>query len=118
MIRPPKPVNVRPGDTATFYCLAWSFGGLVYDWQGNYKTLPSNAIKSFKKWTSSVDRSFSTMLYELRIPNVKELHEDNFCCIALNECGKKISSCAWLEVNSKAYNSVLRNLSYIMQIFL
>ena len=112
MIRPPKPVNVRPGKTAVFYCLAWSFGGLVYDWQRNYKALPSNVVKSFKKWTSPDDTSFSTMLYELHIPNVQEFYEDNYCCIALNECGKKISSCAWLEVNSKAYNKTIKKFNY------
>ena len=99
MIRSPKPVKVRPGKTATFHCLAWSFGGLVYEWNRNFKALPSNAIASFKILN---DPNVRTMLYELRLPNAQESYEDDYCCIALNECGKKISSCARLEVDSKA----------------
>jgi len=100
IVRPPMSNVVRPGRTAIFNCLAWSFGGLVYEWKRNYTlTIPANAITSFKKW-SSPDDSFSSMSYKLKIPEVNTSYEDYYCCVATNACGNNIR-CAWLEVDSK-----------------
>jgi len=101
MVSPPMPVVVRPERTAIFNCLAWSFGGLVYEWTRNHTSmLPLNVHISFKKWSSPDDSSFSSMSYELRIPEVNTSHEDYYCCVATNACGDNIR-CAWLEVDSK-----------------
>jgi len=104
IIRPPKPVKVRPGETATFFCLAWSFGGLVYEWERNDKEqISSDAMVSFNKWSSSDGTSFNNV-FELHLPNVQQSFEANYCCTALNECGQNRSSCAWLEVNGKFWH--------------
>lgn len=101
MIKTPERTVIRPGRTATFNCLAWSFGGLVYEWQMNdTMKLPSKATTSFNIWSHPDDPSFTAMSYELRLPEVKMFHEGYYCCIATNACGH-IKSCAWLEVDSK-----------------
>jgi len=96
------PVIVRPERTAIFNCMAWSFGGLVYEWTRNHNKsiLPPNALTSFEKWSSLDDPSFIAMSHELRIPEVNTSHEDYYCCVATNACGDNIR-CAWLEVDSK-----------------
>ena len=88
MIKPPKPVEVHPNTTVTFSCLAWSYGGLKYEWNRN---------------DSSVLPSSSTILgcnTDLAISNVQVMDEGLYCCIVSNECGN-ITKCAWLEVDSK-----------------
>ena len=101
MIRIPKPTIVRPGKAATFNCLAWSFGGLVYEWQKNHTIkLPPNTTTSFNTWSSPDDPSFMAMSYELKLPDVKMSYEGYYCCVASNACGNT-KRCAWLEVDSK-----------------
>ena len=104
MINPPTLATVRPGGTAAFKCLAWSFGGLVYEWKRNTSKLKSDALTFFEKWSSPDDASFTSMSYELRLPDTREKHEDYYCCVATNACGNT-TSCAWLEVNSKYINT-------------
>jgi len=95
------PVVVRPGRTATFNCLAWSLGGLMYKWTRNHTSvLPPNVLTSFEKWSSPDDSTFITMSHQLKIPEVNISHEDYYCCVATNACGNNIK-CAWLEVDSK-----------------
>ena len=90
MITSPEPVIVRPDATVTFSCLAWSYGGLSYEWNRNDdSTLPSNSTISC-----------NAALYELSISNVQIMDEGPYCCTASNECGN-ITRCAWLEVDSK-----------------
>ena len=98
MIRTPEDIVVRPGKAAIFNCLAWSFGGLVYEWQKS--KLPPNKITSFNIWSSPNDPSFMAMSYELTLPDVKMSYEGYYCCVASNACGNT-TRCAWLEVDSK-----------------
>jgi len=101
IIRPPVFNEVLPGETAIFQCLAWSYSGLVYDWQKNDTLqLPLNAIQSFKRWSSSKDIGYTTYVYQLTVSNVQPSNEGSYCCLAINECGVT-RSCAWLEVKSK-----------------
>ena len=101
MINPPTLATVRPGDTAIFKCLAWSFSGLVYEWRrSNTSKLPSDALTYFEKWSSPDDSSFTSMSFDLVLPNMGENHEDYYCCIATNPCGDT-KNCAWLNVDSK-----------------
>ena len=103
IIRPPVFNEVLPGGTATFPCLAWSYSGLVYDWQKNDTLqLPSNTEQSFKRWSSSEDIGYTTYVYQLTVSNVQLSNEGSYCCLAINECGVT-RSCAWLEVKSKLY---------------
>ena len=92
IITSPEPVIVRPDATVTFSCLAWSYGGLSYEWNRNdSSTLPSSSTISC-----------NAALYELSISNVQVMDEGPYCCTASNECGN-ITTCAWLEVDGK-YN--------------
>ena len=101
MIKTPETAVVRPGKTATFNCLGWSFGGLVYEWQKSHTIkLPPNTTTSFNTWSSPTDPSFMAMSYELRLPDVKMSYEGYYCCVASNACGNT-TRCAWLEVDSK-----------------
>jgi len=93
-------VVVRPGDMVKFSCLAWSYGGLVYEWSKNNITLPSNASVSFENAAFSKDTSCITTMYHFEITNVQLTDEGMYCCIASNECGNT-TKCAWLEVDSK-----------------
>ncbi|XP_065905710.1 cell adhesion molecule DSCAM-like [Dysidea avara] len=100
IIRPPVFNEVLPGGTATFPCLAWSYSGLVYDWQKNDTLqLPSNTEQSFKRWSSSEDIGYTTYVYQLTVSNVQLSNEGSYCCLAINECGVT-RSCAWLEVKT------------------
>ena len=118
MIRSPMPVSVSPGRTAIFNCLAWSYGGLVYDWKRNYTSvIPTNAVTSFKKWSSPDDSSFSSMSYQLKIPAVNTSHEDYYCCVATNPCGS-IIRCAWLEVDSKFVHDMTSDIHIITSLCL
>ena len=66
IIQPPQPVIVRPGKVATFPCLAWSYGCLVYRWsKDNYTSLPSNGMVSFKDSIFSMGTSCTTTMYQL-----------------------------------------------------
>ena len=113
IIRPPVFNEVLPGGTATFSCLAWSYSGLVYDWQKNDTLqLPSNAKQSFKRWSSSEDIGYTTYVYQLTVYNVQLSNEGSYCCLAINECGVT-RSCAWLEVKSKLL-SIHLQLSIIL----
>ena len=103
IIRAPKDVTVLPGRVANFYCLALSFSGLLYDWKRiNNATMPSSAIKSYKRWLFSDFLGYITVVYHLEVRNVKPSDEGWYCCLANNECGLA-KECARLEVNSK-YN--------------
>ena len=87
MITSPEPVIARPDATVTFSCLAWSYGGLTYQWNRNdSSTLPSS--------------SCNTAINEISISNVQVMDEGPYCCVVSNECGN-ITKCAWLEVDSK-----------------
>ena len=100
MIKAPQNVTALPGETASFTCLALSFGVLMYEWKrydGN--NLPQNAIKSY------VHNAFpnlhnKTITFSLTIFNVIPSDEGSYCCIAINERGSTME-CAWLESFSK-----------------
>ena len=101
MIIPPEPVVIRPNESVTFSCLAWSYSVLVYKWIRNDSiSLPSNNSVSFHERPFPEDVDLFTTVYELSIMNVQEIDEDLYCCEASNECGTS-KECAWLEVDSK-----------------
>ena len=101
IIRPPISNEVLVGGTAIFYCLAWSYSGLVYNWQNNYTSMLSlNSVQSFKRWSSSEEIGYTTYVYQLTVSNVQPSDEAFYCCLAINECGIT-RRCAWLEVKSK-----------------
>lgn len=88
---------MRLGGTANFYCLALSYGSLVYNWEKNSGRLPSTATKS------CVTRYFigkNTTFSNLVISNIQLSHEGKYCCAAQNEYGSN-TKCAWLNVDSK-----------------
>ena len=91
MIIPPEPVVVRPDTMVTFTCLAWSYGALEYTWiRDDTFILPNNSTYSGR----------SDTVYELSISNIQVTDEGAYCCVVSNECGN-ITSCTWLEVDSK-----------------
>ena len=95
----PRNITVSPRRSAYFYCLALSYGSLVYDWKKfDGGSLPSTAMKSF------VYRKFigeNTTFYSLVISNPQMSDEGEYCCIAQNQYGTT-TKCAWLNVNSKS----------------
>ena len=99
IVRLPHFISIRPGKSAFFECLAWSYSGLVYDW---YKRGPSNittnAVISYNRW--SQDGSCISTIYTLAISNVQPSDEGWYCCVATNDYGS-VEECAWLEVNSE-----------------
>ena len=100
MILVPKPIKVRPDKTVTFSCVAWSYGGLVYKWSRNDSlSLPYNSTIFYEDKPLPVN-SINTTMYEIKIFNIQETDEGQYCCVASNDCGST-TKCAWLEVNSK-----------------
>ena len=94
----PRNITVLPGGTTIFYCLALSYGSLVYDWKKvDGKDFPSTATKSFV-YSNFIGRN--TTVYKLAISNTQLSNEGKYCCIAQSE-GGTITKCAWLNVNSK-----------------
>ena len=95
------PIKVRPDSTITFSCVAWSYGGLIYEWQNSGSlTLPNNSAVSYEKKPLEINAGVNTTVYEITIFNVQETDEGHYCCIASNGCGST-TECAWLEVDSK-----------------
>ena len=108
----PKNISVLPGSSANFYCLALSYGSLVYDWKKpDGSSLPSTAVKSFV-YRKFIDEN--TAFYSLTISNTQTIHEGEYCCIAQNQYGNT-TECAWLNVNSKSICD-LRNIGKLNQI--
>ena len=98
IIRPPISSKVV---LATFHCLAWSYGRLVYDWEKNGTSiLPSTSVQSFQKWSSFEGIGYATYVHQLTVSNVQPSDEGSYYCLAINECGVT-RSCAWLKVKSK-----------------
>ena len=96
----PEPIKVRPGTTVTFSCVAWSYGGLLYEWnKNNSLTLPYNSTVSYEERPLPIN-AINTTMYDITIFNTQETDEGHYCCIASNECGST-TKCAWLEVDSK-----------------
>ena len=94
IILPPEPTVVRSDAMVTFACLAWSYGELEYEWNKNdSSTLPSRSIYSGR----------SNTVYELTLSNVQVIDEGWYCCVVSNDCGN-VTTCAWLEVDSKLQN--------------
>ncbi|XP_065904077.1 hemicentin-1-like [Dysidea avara] len=92
----PRNITVLPGGTTIFYCLALSYGSLVYDWKKvDGKDFPSTATKSFV-YSNFIGRN--TTVYKLAISNTQLSNEGKYCCIAQSE-GGTITKCAWLNVN-------------------
>ena len=103
MIRIPRNITVLPGKTANFYCLALSFGGLVYAWKRiDNDKLPESAIKGYVRWPFSYYHGHIALVNHLAIMDIKQTDEGWYCCVATNECGHA-KRCAWLEVNSKIF---------------
>ena len=99
MIVNPEPTKVHPGSAVTFSCVAWSYGGLVYEWNKNDSlTLPHNSAIYYEN--KPLTNAINTTVYELTLFNVQETNEGHYCCIASNGCGST-SACALLEVDSK-----------------
>ena len=103
MIRVPRNVTALPGKIANFYCLALSFGGLIYDWiRTNNASLPQSVIRAYDKWPFSSFPGQIAAVHHLAIMNITPSDEGWYCCVATNECGYA-KRCAWLEVNSKSF---------------
>ena len=101
MILHPMPTKVRPDTTVTFSCVAWSYGGLMYEWNKNDSLiLPQNSAISYENKPLKTNDAINTTVYELTLFNVQETNEGHYCCIASNGCGST-TKCAWLEVDSK-----------------
>jgi len=98
IIEPPVNNTVIHGQTAIFYCLAFSFGFLTYDW----KKLNGNSIdpSTVKTYIHKDVLKGTTAVRSLEIPNVQLSDEGKYCCVATNECGS-ITKCAWLNVIGK-----------------
>ena len=97
----PVPIKVHPDLPATFSCVAWSYGGLIYEWQKNDSLiLPNNSVVTYEKRPLEMNTDINTTVYEITIFNVQETDEGYYCCIASNDCGST-TECAWLEVDSK-----------------
>ena len=112
----PVPIKVHPDSPATFSCVAWSYGGLIYEWRKNGSlTLPKNSAVTYEKRPLEMNTDINTTVYEITIFNVKEADEGYYCCIASNGCGST-TKCAWLEVDSKL--CCIIECKLYMQIFL
>ena len=98
-IEAPENVTVLPDETVNFYCLAFSHGGLLYDWKVKKGSIPLTAIESYDPWQYST-LGQTTTINNLTMMNTKESDEGWYCCMVTNECGS-VQECAWLEVDSK-----------------
>ena len=98
IVRPPHSVSLRPGKSAFFECLAWSYSGLVYDWYKRTNNISTNSVISYNRW--SENGSCISTIYALSISNVQLSDEGLYCCVATNDYGS-VEECAWLEVNSE-----------------
>ena len=108
MIVNPEPIKVRQGSAVMFSCVAWSYGGLVYEWNKNDSLmLPQNSAIYYEN--KPLINAINTTVYELTLFNVQETNEGHYCCIASNGCGST-SACALLEVDSKLQYCVLNML--------
>ena len=89
--------TVLLGQTASYYCLALSFGLLSYDWKRQNGNISLNKVQTYihKGILSGV-----TIVPSLEIPSVSPSDEGEYCCEAINECGR-VTECAWLTVISK-----------------
>ena len=98
IFKPPINNSVLFGQTANYYCLALSFGLLTYEWKkfDGKNLLPT----TITRYTNKNILSGSTIVSNLKIPNVKPSDEGEYCCVAINECGN-VTKCAWLDVISK-----------------
>ena len=96
--RLPMNTSVSPGEVSNFDCMAFSFGGLKYEWKRKgLAKLPSEATTSPLKFDEQ-----NVMFHSvLSINKTSVAHEGWYCCIATNECGD-VEECAWLEVNSES----------------
>ena len=101
VVRPPHSVNLRPGTSTLFDCLAWSYSGVAYDWYKiNTVNLTTNAVISCSRWSSPEDGSCISTISTLSISNVQLSDEGWYCCVATNDYGS-VEECAYLEVNSE-----------------
>ena len=111
MIRAPRNITVLPGKTANFYCLALSFGGLLYRWKKMDNTsLPESAVKAYIRWQFSYYHGHIASVNHLAIMDITQSDEGWYCCVATNECGH-VKQCAWLEVNSKSFTQIQKMIS-------
>ncbi|XP_065918890.1 cell adhesion molecule DSCAM-like [Dysidea avara] len=99
IVRPPHSVSLRPGKSAFFECLAWSYSGLVYDWYKRTTNISTNSVISYNRW--SENGSCISTIYTLSISNIQLSDEGLYCCVATNDYGS-VEECAWLEVNTTA----------------
>jgi len=97
-IEVPENVTLFLGQTSNFHCLAFSYGGLLYDWKVNKDSISPTATESYDPWQYSTLGQFTTIT-NLTVMNVKESDEGWYCCVVTNECGS-VQRCAWLEVDS------------------
>jgi len=98
IIEPPKNNSVLLEQTAKFYCLAFSFGSLTYDWRKlNGNSVDHSTVKSYVH--KKVIRG-ATAVRSLEIPNIELSDKGEYCCVATNECGS-VTKCAWLNVIGK-----------------
>ena len=97
IVEPPSNTSVLPGQTASYYCLALSFGLLSYDWMKINGLINPNKVQTY------IDKNILggvTIVPSLEISNVSPSDEGEYCCVATNECGN-VTKCAWLTVISK-----------------
>ena len=72
----------------------------MYKWSRNDSlSLPYNSTIFYEDKPLPVN-SINTTMYEIKIFNIQETDEGQYCCVASNDCGST-TKCAWLEVDSK-----------------
>jgi len=96
IINPPVHTVVKPGETTTMNCFAYSSAAFQYKWKRHQQQdLPSEATASVK-----VNHETTVVHSELTIRKTRPSDEGWYCCVATNECGY-VEECTWLEIDSE-----------------
>ena len=95
LLIPPENTTALIGEDAHFSCLAFSFGGLRYDW----KRKDGTQVTMTTQRNPSQDGSY--LIENMAIKNVNNTNEGWYCCVTTNECSNEKMHCAWLEVKGQ-----------------
>ncbi|XP_065887834.1 roundabout homolog 2-like isoform X2 [Dysidea avara] len=108
----PENITVEPGEHASFDCLAWSYGGLYYDWYIQYSNGTISYYNPYQRCDDDCGSypiihkqklsitSYATEVHSFKVFNVEEQSNEGwYCCVAVNQCGNT-TKCGWLEVNT------------------